>query len=382
MDNQIVDRIGALASKLGKSFLEPGLVQADEKELFRKDVFKTLASKGMMGLSFPKEFGGMGLPASAFLTAVQEFSYFDPGMAVTISVHCGLCGGVILRHGSEEIKKEWLPKIAKGEVIGAYSLTENHAGSDPSSMKATATWKNGGWVIDGEKVWITSGSISDFSIVYANTLKDGENLGISAFLVPHDLKGFSSEKINGKLGMRTSDSSILVFENVFIPDSMLLGNTGKGLSIALEGLDYGRLGISAISLGIHRASFDAMVKYAQEREQFGKPIASFQLIQEMIADVATNLEAGDLLFKKAIEKLENLEKFTKEAAIVKLFTSESAIKAADRCVQVHGGYGYSSEFPAERFYRDSRVLTIFEGTTEIHKLLIGRLLTGIDAFRN
>ena len=198
----------------------------------------------------------------------------------------------------------------------------------------------------------------------------------------HGSKGFSSEKINGKLGMRTSDSSVIVFENVFIPESMVIGKIGKGLSIALEGLDYGRLGISAVSLGIHRASFDSMVKYSQEREQFGKPIASFQLIQEMIADVATNLEAGDLLFKKAIEKLENGENFTKEAAIAKLFTSESAIKAADRCVQVHGGYGYSNEFPAERFYRDSRVLTIFEGTSEIHKLLIGRLLTGIDAFRN
>lgn len=382
MDNQIIDRIRNLASKLAESFLKPGLIEADENEIFRKEIFKNLASKGMMGLAFPQEFAGMGLPPSAFLAAVQEFSYFDPGMAVTISVHSGLCGGVISRHGSEEMKKEWLPKIAKGDVIGAYSLTENHAGSDPSSMKTTATWKNGGWVIEGEKIWITSGSVADFSILYANTIKDGSNLGISAFLVPHGSKGFSSEKINGKLGMRTSDSSVIVFENVFIPESMVIGKIGKGLSIALEGLDYGRLGISAVSLGIHRASFDSMVKYSQEREQFGKPIASFQLIQEMIADVATNLEAGDLLFKKAIEKLENGENFTKEAAIAKLFTSESAIKAADRCVQVHGGYGYSNEFPAERFYRDSRVLTIFEGTSEIHKLLIGRLLTGIDAFRN
>tara|TARA_A100001037_G_scaffold305967_1_gene348297 strand:- start:356 stop:1504 length:1149 start_codon:yes stop_codon:yes gene_type:complete len=382
MENQVVDKIRSLTSKLSETLLKPGLIEADENELFRKDIFTELASKGIMGLSLPREFGGSGLPPSAFLAAIQELSYFDPGMAVTISVHSGLCGGVIFRNASEELKKEWLPKIAKGSAIGAYSLTENHAGSDPSSMKTTATWDNGSWIVDGEKMWITSGSVADFSVLYANTIKNGENLGISAFLVPHDLKGVSSEKINGKLGMRTSDSSILVFDKVVIHESMMIGNPGKGLSIALEGLDYGRLGISAVSLGIHKAAFDSMVKYAKEREQFGKAIASFQLIQEMITDVAVNLESGLLLFEKAVKKLEDSKKFTKEAAIAKLFTSESAVTASDRCVQVHGGYGYSNEFPAERFYRDSRVLTIFEGTTEVHKLLIGRLLTGIDAFRN
>ena len=382
MENQVVDKIRSLTSKLSETLLKPGLIEADENELFRKDIFTELASKGIMGLSLPREFGGSGLPPSAFLAAIQELSYFDPGMAVTISVHSGLCGGVIFRNASEELKKEWLPKIAKGSAIGAYSLTENHAGSDPSSMKTTATWDNGNWIVDGEKMWITSGSVADFSVLYANTIKNGENLGISAFLVPHDLKGVSGEKINGKLGMRTSDSSILVFDKVVIHESMMIGNPGKGLSIALEGLDYGRLGISAVSLGIHKAAFDSMVKYAKEREQFGKAIASFQLIQEMITDVAVNLESGSLLFEKAVKKLEGSKKFTKEAAIAKLFTSESAVKASDRCVQVHGGYGYSNEFPAERFYRDSRVLTIFEGTTEVHKLLIGRLLTGMDAFRN
>ncbi|MBC8514629.1 acyl-CoA dehydrogenase family protein [bacterium] len=378
MTNAFSERIRGLAAQLAQS-LHEGVEDADKTEVFRRDSFEAICSKGIAALHFPKAFGGMELPYALFLSAIEEIAAVDAGIAVALSVHSGLAGNVIIKYGSIEIHEEWLPQMATGKALVAYALTEPDAGSDPSRIRTTAKKKGDEWVLNGEKMWITSGANGDLSVLYALAEVDGVEKGITAFVVPHTTEGFSSEKISGKLGIRTSDTAALVLKDVRIPDSHRLGEIGRGHAIALEALDGGRLGISAVSLGIHRAARDEMIRYAQEREQFGRPIAGFQLIQEMIADVVTDYEAGRLLLRCALEAREK-GRYTKEASISKLFTSEAAMHAADRCVQVHGGYGYSSEFPAERFFRDARVLTLFEGTSEIQRLLIGRLVTGVDAF--
>lgn len=375
----MIGKIRSLAARLATSILAPGHEEADRDEVFRKDLFHQLGAKGLMALPIRKEHGGMGLGSGVFMAALEEIAVVDPGMAVTISVHSGLGGGVVNRHAQDACAEEWLSQIASGKVLLAYGLTEAESGSDAAAMRTVAKRAGDSWVLTGEKMWITSGSDADLMVVYA--LADGDQSAPTAFLVPTDTPGVSTEKIHGKLGIRTSDTAAVVLDGARIPDTLRLGEVGRGLSLALEALDHGRLGIAAVGLGIHRAAYDSMVGYAGEREQFGKPIAGFQLIQEMIADTATDLEAGRLLVAAASAAKDGGGRFTREAAIAKLFTSEAAWRAADRCVQIHGGYGYSREFPAERYLRDARILTIFEGTSEIQRLLIGRLATGQDAFR-
>jgi alkylation response protein AidB-like acyl-CoA dehydrogenase len=331
-------------------------------------------------MSIPERYGGGGADPITYCLFIEELGRGDANVRSVMSVHLGLVAGSIERWGTSDQKSAWLPQMAAGDVLGCFALTEPDHGSNPADLRATAEPRpGGGWRISGRKVFITNGGIAGVALVMARTGGPGAK-GVSAFLVPTATAGYSATPVHGKLGLRSCDTAEVVLDNVDVPPEALLGAEGDGLKVAFSALDDGRISVSASSTGIGQAALETMIAYAGTREQFGKPIAGHQLIQEKIADSAVDVEASRLLTWAAADLKARGESYSLAASKAKLFATEAAVRVANACLQVHGGYGYVDDYPAGKYLRDARVTTLYEGTSEIQKLLIGRALTGISAF--
>jgi alkylation response protein AidB-like acyl-CoA dehydrogenase len=344
----------------------------DESQHFPADVLHKAGEMGFMGVFIPEEYGGSGLGYHEYIAIIEEISKVDPSIGLSIAAHNSLCTGHIYYFGNEVQKKKWLPKLASGKWIGAWGLTEHNTGSDAGGMNTTAVKDGNHYVINGSKNFITHGRSGDIAVVIARTGEKGDSHGMSAFVIEKGTPGFSSGKKEDKLGMRASETAELVFDNCRIHEDNLLGAEGDGFIQSLKILDGGRISIGALSLGISKGAYEASLKYAKERVQFGKPISSFQGISFKLSDMATEIEASELLLHKAAFLKNKGAKVTTLGAMAKLYASEACVKIANDAVQIHGGYGYTKEFPVEKFYRDSKLCTIGEGTTEIQKVVISR----------
>ena len=351
----------------------------DRSERMDEGIVPKLAEIGFLGCALPEKYGGMGLDTISYCLVMEELGRADSSVRGIVSVNNGLAGKTVAKWGTQEQKREWLPQLASGEALGCYGLTEPGSGSDPASLLTRAERDGGDWVIDGSKIFITLGSWAAVALVFARTGGEGPR-GITCFLVPTDSPGFSARKIDGKLGLRAQDTAELFFDGVRVPDSARLGEEGAGFKVAMSALDNGRISLAAGAVGVARACVEASTAYAAERTQFGKPLAQFQLIQELIADMAVETEAARMLAWRAATLADAGQSYTLAASQAKYYASEVAVRAANAALQVHGGYGYVDEFPVARFLRDARVLTLYEGTSQIQKLLIGRALTGESAF--
>ncbi|MCX5788947.1 MAG: acyl-CoA dehydrogenase family protein [Elusimicrobia bacterium] len=365
------------ARRFAAERLAPVVAELDEKGEVNLEALKELGSLGYLGMTVPEEYGGSALGAVAYAGSMVELSKADAGTAVAVSVQNSLVNDAIVHFGTEKQKKEYLPKLAGGEWIGCFSLTEAGAGSDPASMVATAVRDGGDYVLNGTKNFTTSGAIADAIVVFVRCDPQPGGKGLSAFLLTKDAAGFQVGKHENKMGIRTSSTTEMVFSDCRLPAEALLGEEGKGLKIALSTLDGGRIGIAAQAIGIAEAALDESVRYAKEREQFGKPIAELEGIQFLLADMATDVElAKTMLFKVAWLKDSGHKRFTKEAAMLKLFASEMAHRVCHKAVQIHGGYGFMKEYKVERLYRDQRITEIYEGTSEIQRVVIARNILG------
>jgi alkylation response protein AidB-like acyl-CoA dehydrogenase len=351
----------------------------DRTERMDLGIVAKLAEIGFLGCALPEEHGGMGLDTVSYCVVMEELGRADSSVRGIVSVNNGLAGKTIAKWGTEEQKAEWLPKLCTGEALGCYGLTEPGSGSDPASLITRARRDGDWWVLDGSKIFITLGSWAGVALVFARSGGDGAR-GITCFLVPTSSEGFSARKIDGKLGLRAQDTAEIVLDGVRVPDSARLGDEGAGFKVAMSALDNGRISLAAGSVGIAQGCVDASVAYSAERRQFGKPIAAFQLVQELIADMAVETEAARMLSWRAAHLADSGRPYTLAASQAKYYASEVAVRAANAAVQVHGGYGYVDEFPVQKYLRDARVSTLYEGTSQIQKLLIGRALTGESAF--
>jgi alkylation response protein AidB-like acyl-CoA dehydrogenase len=351
----------------------------DRSERMDRGIVEKLAHVGFLGCALEEEYGGMGLDTVSYCLVMEELGRADSSVRGIVSVNNGLAGKTIQRWGTSEQKAQWLPKLCNGEALGCYGLTEPGSGSDPASLVTRAERDGDEWVISGSKIFITLGSWAGVCLVFARTGGDGPR-GITCFLVPTATEGFSARKIDGKLGLRAQDTAELVLDGVRVPDDARLGDEGAGFKVAMSALDNGRISLAAGSVGIAQGCVDACLAYAAERRQFGKSIATFQLVQELIADTAVETEAARMLAWRAAFLADTGEPYTLAASQAKYYASEVAVRAANAAVQVHGGYGYVDEFPVQKYLRDARVSTLYEGTSQIQKLLIGRALTGESAF--
>jgi alkylation response protein AidB-like acyl-CoA dehydrogenase len=351
----------------------------DRSERMDRAIVDKLADVGFLGCALPEEHGGMGLDTVSYCLVMEELGRADSSVRGIVSVNNGLAGKTIAKWGTDEQKAQWLPRMCDGSALGCYGLTEPGSGSDPASLVTRAERDGDAWVINGSKIFITLGSWAGVCLVFARTGGEGPR-GITCFLVPTDSDGFSARKIDGKLGLRAQDTAELVFEDVRVPDGARLGDEGAGFKVAMSALDNGRISLAAGSVGIAQGCVEACLRYAAERRQFGKPIATFQLVQELIADMAVETEAARMLAWRAAFLADGGEPYTLAASQAKYYASEVAVRAANAAVQVHGGYGYIDEFPVQKYLRDARVSTLYEGTSQIQKLLIGRALTGESAF--
>ena len=351
----------------------------DRGERMDLGIVAKLADVGFLGCALPEEHGGMGLDTVSYCLVMEELGRADSSVRGIVSVNNGLAGKTIARWGTEEQKAEWLPRMCSGEALGCYALTEPGSGSDPASLVTRAERDGDHWVLNGAKIFITLGSWAGVALVFARTGGDGAR-GITCFLVPTAAEGYSAVKIDGKLGLRAQDTAELFLDGVRVPDSARLGDEGAGFKVAMSALDNGRISLAAGSVGIAQGCVEASTTYARERKQFGKPIAGFQLVQELIADMAVETEAARLVAWRAAYLADSGQPYTLAASQAKYFASEVAVRAANAAVQVHGGYGYVDEFPVQKYLRDARVSTLYEGTSQIQKLLIGRALTGESAF--
>ena len=350
----------------------PNLMKWDESQEFPIEVFKKAGELGLMGVLVPEEYGGSGLGYFEYIQIIVEISKVCGSIGLSVAAHNSLCTNHILTFGSEEQKKKYLPKLATAEHIGAWGLTESNTGSDAMRMKCVAEKEGDHYVLSGTKNWITHGKSGDIAVVLARTGELLDSHGITAFVVERGAEGFTSGKKEDKLGMRASETAELVFDKCRIHKDQVLGKEGEGFIQAMKILDGGRISIGALGLGIAKGAFEASVKYSKEREQFGKPISQFQAISFKLADMATEIEAAELLLFEAADLKNNGRNCTKVSAMAKYFTSEVAVRCSTEAVQIHGGYGYTKEFPVEKFYRDSKLCTIGEGTSEIQKLVISR----------
>jgi alkylation response protein AidB-like acyl-CoA dehydrogenase len=346
----------------------------DEEERFPAEVIKKLGELGFLGVIFPERYGGAGLSYSDYAIVIEELARADASVGITVSAHISLCSNHIFEQGTEEQREKFLRPLASGEWIGGWSLTEPNAGSDAGGTETTAVLDGDEWVINGSKTFTTNGRVCDVAVAMAVTDKGRAKHGISAFIVPKGTPGFRAGKKERKLGHRASDTSEMVFENCRVPRANLLGEQGEGFVAALKILDGGRIGIASLALGIAQASFECALGYSKERKQFGRTIGSFQAIQFKLSDMATSIDAARLLIQRAAFLKDRGERVTKEAAMAKLFASEVAVRASDEAVQILGGYGYIRDFPAERYYRDAKLTTIGEGTSEIQRMVIARQL--------
>ncbi len=352
--------------------IRPHFMEWDESQKFPIDLFKKMGELGLLGVLVPESYGGAGLGYPEYVTAIQELAKVCGSIGLSMAAHNSLCTGHILQFGSEEQKQKYLPKLASGEFVGAWGLTEANTGSDALRMKVTAKKDDDHWVLNGAKNWITHGITGDVAVVLARTGELLDSHGISAFIVERGTPGFSGGKKENKLGMRASETAEMIFDNCRIPAENLIGNFGEGFIQAMKVLDGGRISIAALSLGIARGAYEAAIQYSKEREQFGQSISKFQAIAFKLADMATELEAAELLTFQAADLKQRGEKMTKESAFAKYYASEVAVRLSTEAVQIFGGYGYTKDFPVEKFYRDSKLCTIGEGTSEIQKLVISR----------
>ena len=365
-----------MISNSAKDFAEqnirPHIMKWDESQYFPREILEKAGEMGFMGIFIPEEYGGSGLGYHEYVSIIEEISKVDPSIGLSIAAHNSLCTGHIFYFGNEEQKKKWLPNLASGKHIGAWGLTEHNTGSDAGGMNTTAVKDGDFYLLNGSKNFITHGKSGDIAVVIARTGEKGDSRGMSAFIVERGTPGFSGGKKEDKLGMRASETAELVFDNCRIPKENLIGNEGDGFVQSLKLLDGGRISIGALSLGISKGAYEAALKYSKERFQFGKPISSFQGISFKLSDMATEIAASELLIHKAASMKNKGQKVTIQGAMAKMFSSEACVKIANEAVQIHGGYGYIKEFPVEKFYRDSKLCTIGEGTTEIQKLVIAR----------
>lgn len=352
--------------------IRPYLMDWDESQTFPVEVFKKLGELGLMGVLVPEQYGGAGLGYFEYVTAIQELARVCGSVGLSMAAHNSLCTGHILTFGNEEQKMKYLPKLATAEHIGAWGLTEANTGSDAMRMRCVAKKDGEYWVINGAKNWITHGISGDVAVVLARTGELLDSNGITAFIVERGTPGFKAGKKENKLGMRASETAEMIFEDCRVHQSQVLGKVGDGFKQAMKILDGGRISIAALSLGIAKGAYDASIKYSQERQQFGQPISNFQAISFKLADMATQIEAAELLTLQAADLKNRGEKMTKQSAFAKYYASEVAVKCSTEAVQIFGGYGYTKDFPVEKFYRDSKLCTIGEGTSEIQKLVIAR----------
>lgn len=369
-ENQLM--ITQMVRDFAEKEIKPYMNQWDADEQFPIDVMKKLGELGLLGIYIPESYGGSGFTYFEYATALMELGKVCGGIGLSVAAHNSLCTGHIYYHGSEEQKQKYLPKLASGEFIGAWGLTEPNTGSDAMRMKCTAVKDGDHWVINGTKNWITHGLSGDVAVVLIRTGELLDSNGITAFIIEKGTPGFSAVKIKDKLGVRASETAELIFENVRVHESQVIGEVGQGFKQAMHILDGGRISIAALSCGIARGAYEASVKYAKEREQFGQPIAKFQAISFKLADMATEVEAAELLTFQAAYLKNNGKKLTSEGAFAKYFASEVSVKCGNEAVQIMGGYGYTKEYPAEKYLRDAKLMTIGEGTSEIQKLVISR----------
>lgn len=370
--NENQKMIAQMVRDFAEKEIRPHFMEWDETQEFPVQVFKKLGELGLMGIFIPEEYGGSGFGYDEYITVVSEIAKVCGSIGLSVAAHNSLCTGHIYYHGSEEQKKKYLPLLASAEWIGAWGLTETGTGSDAGGMNTTAVRDGNEWVLNGSKNFITHGKSGDVAVVIARTGEKGDSKGMSAFIVERGTPGFSGGKKENKLGMRASETTELIFDNCRIPAENLIGEEGRGFQQAMQVLDGGRISIGALSLGIAKGAYEAAVKYSKEREQFGKPISQFQAIAFKLADMATQIEAAELLLYQAAYLKNNKKNLTKESAIAKYYASEVACTVANEAVQIFGGYGYTKDFPVEKFYRDAKLCTIGEGTSEIQKLVISR----------
>jgi alkylation response protein AidB-like acyl-CoA dehydrogenase len=370
--NENQEMIAQMVRDFAEKEIKPHYKKWDEEEHFPVDVMKKMGELGLLGIFIPEEYGGSGFGYFEYATALMELGKVCGGIGLSVAAHNSLCTGHIYYHGSESQKKKYLPKLATGEWIGAWGLTEANTGSDAMRMKCTAVKEGNEWVINGSKNWITHGLSGDVAVVLIRTGELLDSNGITAFIIEKGTPGFSAVKIKDKLGVRASETAELIFDNVRIPEENVIGQEGMGFKQAMQILDGGRISIAALSCGIARGAFEASVKYAKEREQFGQPISNFQAIAFKLADMATQVKAAELLTFQAADLKNKKQPLTKQGAFAKYYASEVSVKCGNEAVQIMGGYGYTKEYPAEKFLRDSKLMTIGEGTSEIQKLVISR----------
>ncbi|MBI4830847.1 MAG: acyl-CoA dehydrogenase family protein [Candidatus Lindowbacteria bacterium] len=368
------------AREFAENEIIPVARENDAREIFPEEIVKKMAGLGFLGAPIPEQYGGAGMDFISYAVITEEIGRACSSVRTVLSVTTSLVALTILKWGTEEQKKKYLPRLCSGEIIGCFGLTEPDAGSDAANISTSARRDSSGWILNGNKMWISNGRVSKLAIIFAQTDKKLGQKGMTAFLIDTDAQGFSSQPIHGKLGLKSSDTASLTLEDVKAPDSALLGKVGDGFKVAMSALDNGRYSVAAGCVGICQGCVDESVKYAKERTAFGRPIAGFQLVQELIADMVVDTEAARLLvFQAGHLKNKGLAN-TRETSIAKLYASEAALRCGNRAIQVFGGYGYSNEYPVERYMRDARVASLYEGTTQIQKLIIGRFATGISAF--
>ncbi len=365
-------QIAQTARNFAFQHIKPWVMKWDESQEFPVAVFKEMGKLGLMGVLVPEEYGGAGLSYTEYVTIIEEIAKVCGSIGLSLAAHNSLCTGHILQFGNEEQKKEWLPKLAGGEWIGSWGLTEANTGSDAANMKCIARKEGDDWIINGAKCWITHGISSNITVVVARTGEPRTKNNSTAFVVKRGTPGFSGGKKENKLGMRASETAEMIFDNCRIPDSNRLGAVGEGFKQALKVLDGGRISIAALSVGIAKGACEAALQYSKERYQFDQPIAHFQGISFKLADMATEIMAAELLTMQAADRKNKGLSVTREAAMAKYYASEIAVKTATEAVQIYGGYGYTKDFPVEKYYRDSKLCTIGEGTSEIQKIVIAR----------
>jgi acyl-CoA dehydrogenase len=372
-DNQKMVR--EMARDFAEKEIRPHFMEWDESQEFPVPLFKKLGELGLMGIFIPEEYGGSGMNYHDYITAIVEISKVCGSIGLSVAAHNSLCTGHIYYNGSEEQKRKYLPKLASAEWIGAWGLTETGTGSDAGGMNTTAIKDGDYWIINGSKNFITHGKSGDVAVVIVRTGEKGDSHGMSAFIIEKGTEGFSAGKKENKLGMRASETTELIFNNCRVHKDQLIGKEGSGFIQAMKVLDGGRISIGALSLGIAKGAYEAALKYSKEREQFGKPISEFQAIAFKLADMATKIEAADLLLAKAADLKNRGENLVTESAMAKMYSSEIACEVCNDAVQIFGGYGYTKDFPVEKFYRDVKLCTIGEGTTQIQQLVISRNIT-------
>lgn len=369
---ELTRQVAQIAHDFAEQAIRPHVMAWDESQFFPRDVFHRLGELGLMGVLVPEEYGGAGMGYAEYKAAIIEVAKVCGSVGLSLAAHNSLCTGHILAFGNEIQKKQWLPRLASGQAIGAWGLTEANTGSDASNMQCTAVRDGNDWILNGAKNWITHGISGDIAVVITRTGEPRAKNNATAFVVERGTPGFQAGKKENKLGMRASETAEMIFDQCRIPDANRLGEVGDGFHQSMKILDGGRISIAALSIGIAKGAYEAALTYAQQREQFGKPIAQFQAIAFKLADMATEIEAADLLTDQAAARKQAHLSVTKEAAMAKYYASEVCVKVANEAVQIFGGYGYTKDFPVEKFYRDAKLCTIGEGTSEIQKLVIAR----------